>query len=109
MALREEHILKTRRRIVIGENMRRIRAAAKSIGASWYQGWRIAPWDENLALSRNKVWMLKKIKQGYEIVDIGIDATRSFRSPFYEMEKKILREQTYPAIPYAKISAGRGR
>ncbi|MEK6300072.1 MAG: hypothetical protein AABO41_05070 [Acidobacteriota bacterium] len=88
--------------------MRRIRAGAKSIGASWYQGRRIEPWDKNLALERNKAWILKKIKQGYEIVDIGIDATRSFRSPFYEMEKKTLREQKYPAIPYARISRGKG-
>jgi len=88
--------------------MRRLRAAAKSIGARWYQGWRIEPWDKDLALKRNKAWILDKINQGYEVVDIGIDATRGFRSPFYEMEKTTLRERKYPVIPYARISGGKG-
>lgn len=102
-------LLKARGRIVIGENMRRIRRAAKSIGASWYQYRRIEPYDQDLAMKRNKAWILGKIKEGYQVVDIGIDATRSFRSPFYEMEKKTLKEREYPVIAYARISAGRGR
>lgn len=101
--------MKARGKIVIGENMRRIRAAAKSIDAAWYQGWRIEPWDKDLALKRNKAWILKKIKQGCEVIDIGIDATRLVRSPFYEMEKKTLRERRYPVVPYARISGGKRR
>jgi hypothetical protein len=49
--------------------MRRLRAAAKSIGARWYQGWRIEPWDKDLALRRNKAWILDKINQTFEVVD----------------------------------------
>lgn len=89
--------------MVIGENMKRIKAAAKSIGAKWYQGWNIDPWDENLAMERNRVWIIKKIREGYEVIDIGIDPTRSVRSPFYEMEKQMLMQLRHPVIPYDRI------
>jgi hypothetical protein len=48
------------------------------------------------ALARNSRWLNSKIKQGYKIYDIGIDATRTTRSPFYELEKDILEETRYP-------------
>src|SRR5436853_1981436 len=91
------------KRVVIGENMKRIKAAAKSIGAKWYQGRRIDPWDEGLAMGRNKRWILKKIKEGYEIIDIGIDSTRDIRSKFYAMGKQVINEIDYPIIPYDTI------
>lgn len=96
-------ITKTSKRIVIGENMKRIKAAAKSIAAKWYQGQNINPWNEKLALKRNKAWILNKMNQCYEIIDIGIDPTRSIRSRFYEMEKQIIKERRYPVIPYIKV------
>lgn len=92
-------------RIVIGENMKRIRRAAKQIHAKWYQGWKVDPWDPGIAEKRNRRWIVEKMKQRCVIVDIGIDATRNQRSPFYQMEKQILKDNGYPVVPYDKISS----
>ena len=80
--------------------MKRVKAAAKEIGATYYQGWRIDPWNEKLAMERNKAWMNRKMKEGYEIIDVGIDPTREVRSRFYEMEKDILTG--YAVVPYGE-------
>jgi hypothetical protein len=91
------------KRIVIGENMKRIKMAAKQVGAKWYQGWKIDPWNPTIAMKRNRAWIIKKMKDGYEIVDIGIDPTRAFRSPFYAMEKQLIAQYLYPITPYGKM------
>jgi hypothetical protein len=91
-------------RIVIGENMKRIRRAAKQIQAEWYQGWKVDPWDAGIVDRRNRRWIIEKMKQGCEIVDIGIDPTRNQRSRFYQMEKQILSDNRYPIVPYDRIS-----
>jgi hypothetical protein len=83
--------------------MKRIKLAARQIGAKWYQGWTIDPWDAELAVMRNRAWILRKMEEGYEIIDIGIDPTRDFRSPFYEMEKRMLIGHNYPIIPYQEV------
>lgn len=36
-----------------------------------------------------------KINQGYKIYDIGIDVNRANRSPFYQLEKSILKKRGY--------------
>lgn len=92
-------------RIVIGESMNRIRRAARQIQARWYQGWNVDPWDPDIVERRNRRWIVEKMKQGCEIVDIGIDPTRNFRSRFYQMEKQILKDKGYPVIPYDRISS----
>jgi hypothetical protein len=52
------------------------------------------------ALARNERWIESKIKNGYQIYDIGIDPIRTKpRSPFYELEKRIIKEYKYPVIP----------
>jgi len=79
------------------------------VGARWYQGWRVDPWDEGLVMQRNKAWIRQKIKQGYEIIDIGIDPTRNFRSRFYTMEKQVIKEANYPLVPFDRITAGTRR
>ena len=84
--------------VVIGENMKRIKKAAKQIGATWYQAWNINPWDANLAMRRNEVWIRRKMKEGCLIIDIGIDPTRNTRSPFYAMEIRILQQEGYTNI-----------
>ena len=78
--------------IVIGENMQRVRAAAQAVGAEYYRARRIIPWDERLAMRRNEAWLRRKIRQGYSVFDIGIDLSRTYRSPFYAMERRVLRE-----------------
>lgn len=50
------------------------------------------------ALSRNKRWIESKIKQGYNIYDIGIDPQCVIRSPFYELEQQMLNKHSYPTI-----------
>ena len=92
--------------IVIGEGMDRVKEVAKSIGAKWYQAWsknfpegRLMTEKElGNALKRNARWIKEKINEGYKIYDIGIDPTKGTRSPFYELEKKILQELNYPVI-----------
>ena len=76
--------------------MRRVRAAAKTYGAGYYQAWRIEPFDYDLAMRRNRRWLLEKMRAGYEIVDIGIDPDRVRRSEFYAMERSLLARRQYP-------------
>ena len=75
--------------------MRRVRAAAKLYQAGYYQAWNIALFDLDLAMRRNRDWLLRKIRAGYEIIDIGIDPNRVARSPFYAMEKDLLLNKNY--------------
>lgn len=94
-----------RKAIVIGENMSRVRAATRAlrdqgVNARWYQAWKIDPWDPALAMRRNEAWIQRKMREGYDIYDIGIDATRPNRSPFYEMERRMLNQNNYPTNPF---------
>lgn len=88
-----------RKAIVIGENMNRVREAARAANASVYRPWKIVPWDEAKALARNEKWIRRKMKQGCEIIDIGIDAARPNRSPFYDMERRMTGGANYPTTP----------
>lgn len=86
--------------------MDRVRDAARRNNAKWYQAWgknfpkgREMTSDEfSKALARNKRWLKNKIKEGYEIIDIGIDPNRSNRSPFYALEQKILKEMNVKVL-----------
>jgi hypothetical protein len=80
--------------------MERVREAARSIGAKWWQAWKIEPWDKALALARDEAWLLRKVREGYEIIDIGIDVTRAIRSDFYALEREILSRVGYPVTPF---------
>ena len=55
----------------------------------------MTPKEFQQALARNANWIKTKIKQGYKIYDIGIDASRVSRSPFYELEKNIINKASY--------------
>ncbi|MDX2128539.1 MAG: RHS repeat-associated core domain-containing protein [Chloroherpetonaceae bacterium] len=91
--------------IVIGEGMYRVKPAARSIGAKWYQAWtKNFPRDRLMteaeliaAKSRNARWLKSKISQGYKIYDIGPKGT-NITSPFYQLEKDIIEELGYPTI-----------
>jgi hypothetical protein len=89
----------SQRAIVIGENMNRVRNAAKALGASYYRAWRIEPFDAQRALRRNEAWIRRKVREGYLIYDIGIDLARDYRSPFYAMERRVLREMGVEPVP----------
>ena len=95
--------------IVIGEGMGAVKTTAKTlqaqgINAKWYQAWSknfptnrlMTPNEFSAAQARNARWLNTKINQGYKIYDIGIDVTRVNRSPFYLLERNILRKRGYP-------------
>ena len=97
--------------IVIGEGMEAVKQSAKAlqsqgINAKWYQAWsknfpsgrRMTPYELEPALRRNKRWIKSKIKNGYDIYDIG-PSGRTIKSPFYRLEKEILEDFKYPTIP----------
>ena len=46
--------------------------------------------EESLGYKLNKEWIEEKKRQGYTIVDIGEDPKRSYRSPYYKMEKEVV-------------------
>ena len=67
--------------------MQRVRSAAKKIGAETFEG---------KGIEANRAWIRSKVKEGYEVHDIGPDfARRANRaeqgarpdSPFYNMER----------------------
>lgn len=80
-----------------------VKTAAREYDAKWYQAWsknfKPESFDINKSLSRNERWIRQKVKEGYEILDIGIDEERTIRSQFYALEKRILKELHYPFVP----------
>ena len=97
--------------IVIGEGMDDIKKAARSLrkqgkNAKWYQAWGKYFQKENFdmakSLNRNERWIKTKMNEGYEIFDIGIDPTRARRSPFYELERDLIKKSNYPTNPLAR-------
>lgn len=93
--------------IVIGEGMYRVKPAAKSVNAKWYQAWsKNFPKDGSLlddvaleaAKARNTRWINSKIKQGYIIYDIGPKGL-NIQSPFYQLEINAIKASNYPVIP----------
>lgn len=101
----------SKKSIVIGEGMDDIKIVAKKlqeegVDAKWYQAWKKNfPLERKMTmeelgsvLKRNKVWIESKIKQGYDIYDIGLDPNRVTRSPFYDLEISILKKHDYPII-----------
>jgi len=98
--------------IVIGEGMGRIKNAVRELrsrgkNARWYQAWGknfpkdrpMTPSELDAAVARNKRWIDAKMKQGYDIYDIGLDPTRARRSPFYSVEQQEIGKIHYPTIP----------
>ncbi len=51
-------------------------------------------------MERNERWIRDIIEEGREIIDIGLDPQRAIRSPFYEMEKRIINELKYKVRKY---------
>jgi hypothetical protein len=101
-------IKQSEKAIVIGEGMNVIKSTANNlisqgINAKWYQAWsknfpigrQMTKTELNSALARNEAWINSKIKAGYKIYDIGIDPKRLNRSPFYELEKRIIEHKKY--------------
>lgn len=98
--------------LVLGEGMDAVKNAArglrsKGVNAKWYQAWGknfatnrpMTPTELATALARNDRWIRQKVKEGYQFYDIGLDPTRSVRSPFYRRELRILKELGVETIP----------
>ena len=98
--------------VVLGEGMDNIKNIARGlrdngVNSKWYQAWgknfpkgrKMTPKELEAALKRNERWIRQKIKEGYKFYDIGIDPSRSTRSPFYELEQRILKEFGIDTIP----------
>lgn len=74
-------------RVVIGENMERVRTAAQKLGAEAFEG---------AGMEANRAWLRSKRAQGYEVHDVGPDFARRAKraeqgvrpdSPSYNMER----------------------
>ncbi|MCW5933415.1 MAG: hypothetical protein KIT45_03835 [Fimbriimonadia bacterium] len=90
-----------RKAIVIGESMGRVKDATRAlqragVDARWYQAWKMNPFDFNTAMRRNEAWIKRKMREGYDIYDIGLDPSRVNRSPFYDMERRMINDRGYP-------------
>jgi hypothetical protein len=80
--------------IVIGENMKRVKQYAESIGGHAYKPWKNDPFDYDLAMKRNQRWINDMKRDAREIIDIGPDFKRREvrgASDFYEMERSQLK------------------
>ena len=77
------------KKIVIGETAERVAAYANKIGAKHYVP-RKSVGDIGLmkAMRNNYQWFYRKVKAGYEVIDIGIDKSRNVRGIFYEAEQR---------------------
>jgi hypothetical protein len=95
--------------VVIGENMERVRNYAKGRYLTINDfvpesAWKAADsFQEKMLL--NQHWIEQMIREGRLVIDIGPDFTRRLKrflagqspaSPFYELERRTLRESRYP-------------
>lgn len=83
-----------KKKIVIGENMKRVQKYADEIGADIFKG---------TGIEENRKWIREQMKEGAEIYDIGPDFTRRLErrtknvkpdSPYYGMER--METKNYP-------------
>lgn len=92
--------------IVIGEGMYRVKPAAQSVGAKWYQAWsknfpvgrQMTTTELEAAKARNARWINTKINQSYKIYDIGPKG-KEITSPFYQLERDMINKANYPTTP----------
>jgi hypothetical protein len=93
--------------VVIGENMERVTAYARRIGAETIDDWLGGrPWSEEL----NKEWILQMMREGRRVIDIGPDFPRRLKrhlarlrgenaphpvSSPYSLERCLLKQYQY--------------
>ncbi len=94
-------------RIVLGRNMReRVIPYAERTGAEYYKGTpRGLRWlPQSFQVGLNRWWLRRRIKQGYDIEDIGAGRGPLGRSPYYEGEHRTLGHHGYPR--YRRVDPG---
>jgi RHS repeat-associated protein len=80
----------TSARVVLGETMRRVGAAAKALDAGAFD----APWTTKAeVMARNMAWLRRAIDSGARIFDIGLDIARKAGSEFYVSEVALLQKE----------------
>ncbi|NTV40511.1 MAG: hypothetical protein HGA51_11245, partial [Demequinaceae bacterium] len=98
---------KVERAVVIGQSMSRVEAAAKELGAGTYKAWKgwgrmAGPTNGLLARQRTAVadvishlhsraWIRSARRAGGAVYDIGRDLAKTSPSPFYRMERSVMR------------------
>lgn len=80
-------------KIVIGETMTRVRSAATSAGAGTFE---TTARTARQMYTENMSWLRKGMRDGKQIIDIGMDANRAVRSPWYRLEKELIERRGYP-------------
>lgn len=80
-------------RVVIGETMKRVRAAASEFNAETFE---TAARTAKEMWKENSTWLRQAIREGKEIIDIGEDASRATRSKFYQAEKEVVKRRNAP-------------
>ncbi len=79
-------------RIVLGETMRRVDAAAKVLEAGTFD----VSWTTKAdVMAKNLTWLKKAVDSGTRILDIGLDAARKVGSDFYAKEVEFLQSQGF--------------
>lgn len=95
--------------VIIGENMQRVKEYADKMGGVIYKPWKSNPFNKDLAMKRNKLWIRDKMNKGREIVDIGPNfqrrKTEGKISTFYAMEREILKSYN----KYKKVFRRKGK
>lgn len=71
--------------------------AAAEFGARYWAGLEGPNVDHVAVCGANEAWLRGEIARGSHIIDIGIDNSRKdSRSPYYELEQRIIAETGYP-------------
>jgi RHS repeat-associated protein len=81
-------------RIVIGETGKRVARYAEQVGADFFKP------SEGAALRQtyeeNMRWLRTALREGKEVLDIGVDPARELRGWFYRLEKELIERRGYP-------------
>lgn len=95
--------------VIIGETMARVQAAANRIrGAKILNNMpdfkamgMNADQVTSSMMQFNRKWILEQLRSGRQILDLGLDAARSTRSIFYQMEQAMIRNfrKLHPDVP----------
>jgi RHS repeat-associated protein len=108
--------------VVVGEGQKAVDQAAKLLRAAGYNAesmmypkvqWappvRLRPGMPDSEFQKtvqwNKEWLMEKIAQGYQVVDIGPDG-RPVRSEFYRAEQEAIREMGASKVTLKKLPNG---
>lgn len=97
-----------RRRVVIGQNMQRVQAAADAYGAETYGGYPMYGKDPAGGWPDNQAWLTDKVARKYDTIDIGWDEVWE-RGGSYSLEDALLNALGNPRrirVPWPSSGEG---